>query len=123
MKYNFQNLKDVFVAIKENDYDRGFVASLVKTPITEDRQKSICSSYSFLSNNFIVDFFNAEQYNYSDKEFKDVILNLIQLEDWSNDLRVKSIIYKQYLKAYQEKLDNKTISYTTYSILVKKVLS
>ena len=101
MKYNFQNLKDVFVAIKENDYDRGFVASLVKTPITEDRQKSICSSYSFLSNNFIVDFFNAEQYNYSDKEFKDVILNLIQLEDWSNDLRVKSIIYKQYLKAYQ----------------------
>lgn len=123
MKYNFQNLKDVFSAIKENNFDRAFVSSLAMGYIYEDKNKFVFNEQGFGSNGFIIDFFNVEQYDYSDKEFKEIILNLMTLDDYSDLLKVKSVIYNNYLKAYQEKLEKRTISYDTYNILVKKVLS
>jgi hypothetical protein len=123
MRYNFQNLKDVFSAIKENNFDRSFVSSLAMDYIYEDKNKFVFNEQGFSSNGFIIDFFNVEQYDYSDKEFKEIILNLMLLDDYSDLLKVKSVIYNNYLKAYQEKLEKRTISYDTYNILVKKVLS
>ena len=123
MRYQFQDLRDVLSAIKANNFDRNFVSSLAMGYIFEDNNKFVFNENNFSSNGFMIDFFNVEQYDYSDNEFKEIINNLMTLEDYSDLLKIKSVVYKNYLKVYEEKLHKKAISYDTYNLLVKRVLS
>lgn len=123
MRYQFQDLRDVLSAIKANNFDRNFVSNLAMDYIFENNNKFVFNENNFSNKGFLIDFFNVEQYDYSDNEFQEIINNLMSLEDYSDLLKIKSVVYKNYLKVYEEKLHKKAISYDTYNLLVKRVLS
>lgn len=122
MKYNFKTLEEVLTAIINSDFNRNFTSIIAMAYIFEEDDNILFDEENFKGLGFLFDFFNVEQFDLSDQEFKEIITNLLSLKENSNIVEIKKILYHNQLKLYKEKFNENLISNETYEMLVSKIL-
>jgi hypothetical protein len=90
--------------------------------IFEEDDNILFNEENFKGLGFLFDFFNVEQFDLSDQEFKEIITNLLSLKEKFNIVEIKEILYHNQLKLYKEKFNKNLISNETYEMLVNKIL-
>ncbi len=121
-KYNFSNLQEVVSEINNRNFDRNFTSILGESFFSEENKDFHFDYNNFKALNFLFHFFNVEQYDLSENEFKQVILNLLKLDDENNIIRIKEIIYQKQLDMLKDKFKKALITKEKYYDLRSKYL-
>ncbi|RTZ04357.1 hypothetical protein EKL98_09220 [Flavobacterium bomense] len=122
MKYNFETLEEVLTAVMNSNFNRNFTSIIAMAYIFEEDDSILFNEENFKGLGFLFDFFNLEQFDLSDQEFKEIITNLLSLKGKINIVEIKKILYHKQLKLYEEKFNGNLISNETYKILLGKIL-
>ncbi|ELV7526179.1 hypothetical protein SL053_002190 [Flavobacterium psychrophilum] len=122
MKYNFETLEEVLTSVMNSNFNRNFTSIIAMAYIFEEDDSILFNEENFKGLGFLFDFFNLEQFDLSDQEFKEIITNLFSLKGKINIVEIKKILYHKQLKLYEEKFNGNLISNETYKILVGKIL-
>ena len=93
MKYNFKTLEEVLTAIINSDFNRNFTSIIAMAYIFEEDDNILFNEENFQGLGFLFDFFNVEQFDLSDQEFKEIITNLLSLKEKFDIVAMKEILY------------------------------
>ena len=122
MKYNFQTPKEVLTTIINSKFNRNIASMIGMAYIFEESEDIFFNEKSFDGLSFLFDFFTVRQFELSDNDFREIMIELLNLNERLNVIEVKKIIYQNQLKILKDKFDEKLISKEIYEKLVNKIL-
>lgn len=122
MKYNFQTPKEVLTTIINSKFNRNLASMIGMAYIFEESEDIFFNEKSFDGLSFLFDFFTVRQFELSDNDFREIMIELLNLNERLNVIEVKKIIYQNQLKILKDKFDEKLISKEIYEKLVNKIL-
>lgn len=122
MKYNFNNITEVFKAILENSFDREFAWKIAAAFVYEEDHEISFNESAFDGLGFIFQFFLVEQREIDDNEFRELVEKWHSLSN-PDTINLRAVLYSKELQELKQKLEDEIISVQMYESQKAKYLN